>query len=133
MKAFFKLPAIIYRTFINRDQDIPYFRTIVIIVFILFLHACQLAILFDIPSTYIMPWSSKEAKPVRWLYGTLYFGILYTLISITFKKSVLEKIVVTPEQIKKCKILLPIYLIACIILLLGLLLKLGIEKGKIHL
>ena len=133
MKAFFKFPAIIYKTFINRGQDIPYFRTIVTILSILFLHAGQMVLLFDIPSNYMMPWSSKETKLMRWVYGTTYFVISYTLISMIFKKSILEKIIVTPEQIKRCKIVLPIYLIASLALLLGLLLKLVIEKGKIHL
>jgi hypothetical protein len=131
MKTFFKLPAIIYRTYIDRGQDIPYFRTIVTIVSILFLHAVHVGLLFDIPSTYIMPWSSDETKSVRWVYGTIYFGILYTIISMVFKKNTLEKVIVTPSQIKRCKTVLPIYLIASIALLLGLLIKLAIEKGKI--
>lgn len=130
MKTFFKSPAIIYRTFIDRGQDIPYFRTIVTLVSILFLHAAHLALLFDIPSIYIMPWSSEEPKLVRWVYGTIYFGILYTVISVTFKKNTLEKVIVTPQHIKRCKIVLPIYLIASLVLLMGLLLKLVIEKGK---
>ena len=130
MKAFFKSPAIIYRTYIDRGQDIPYFRTIVTLVSILFLHAAHVALLFDIPLSYIMPWSSEEPKLVRWVYGTIYFGILYTVISMTFRKNALEKVIVTAQQIKRCKIVLPIYLIASTIFLMGLLLKLVIEKGK---
>jgi len=133
MKILIKLPAIIYRTYIDRGQDIPYFRTIVTLVSILFLHAVHVALLFDFPSTYIMPWSSKETKSVQWFYGTIYFGILYAVIAMIYQKGKLEKVTVTQRQIKRCKLILPIYLTVCILLLVALLIKLGVEKGKINL
>jgi hypothetical protein len=131
MKALFKLPAIIYWTYIDRGQDIPYFRTVITLVSILFLHAVHVGLVFDIPSTYLMPWSSGETKLMRWFYGAIYFGILYSVIAMSFKKRALEKVIVTPQQIKRCKIVLPIYLIVSLLLLFSLLIKLGIEKGKI--
>lgn len=131
MKMINKLPAVIYHTFIDRRQDIPYFRTIVTIIAIVFMHAMHIILLFDISTTYIVPWRSHQSKTIQWIYGIMYFLAIYILLSLLFKEKSLAKIIVTPQQMRRCRILLPIYLIACAILFLGLLIKLGIERGTI--
>jgi hypothetical protein len=132
MNLFIKIASIIYQTYDDRGVNIPYFRTIMTIVLLLFLHAVQIGLLFDLPSDYIMPWSSKSNKPLQWLYGSVYFGVLLTLILVIFRKDKLQRVDVNERQIKKCKLILPIYFTLCIFLLFFLLIKSGIEKGKIN-
>ncbi len=133
MKVFYKIPAIIYRTYDDRGAHSPYFDAILTMIIILFFHAVHIGLLFNIPSDYIMPWSSKASRPMQWFYGTLYFGVIITVISIIFRKSKLEKVVVSQTQIDRGRSILPIYLASCLILLLVLLIKSGVEKGKINL
>jgi hypothetical protein len=132
MRFFTKIAAIIYRSYDDRGVDIPHFRMIITIVFILFIHAVHIGLIFDLPSDYIMPWSSDTSRPLQWLFGFIYFGILITIILLLFKKSKLDKVEVSQKQIDRGRNILPIYLVLCIVLLVALLIKSGIERGKIN-
>lgn len=132
MNLLIKIAAIIYRTYEDRGISIPYFRAITTIVLIMFFHVVHLGLLFNIASDNVMPWSSKTSKPIQWLYGLVYFGALIIAILLIFKKSRLEKMNVSDKQIKRGRKILPIYFAACILVLMVLLIKLGIEKGKIN-
>jgi len=123
MSFLVKIAAIIYRSYDDRGMDIPHFRTIVTIVFCLFLNIVHVALLFNLNSTYIMPWSSTASKSVQWFSGFIYFGILIGIVALIFKKSSLDKVEVTQKQINRCRTILPLYLAFCIVLLTVLLIK----------
>jgi hypothetical protein len=85
MNLIFKVFAIIYRTFDDRGLDLPYFRALVIVVFLFFIHIVSIGLLFNIPSGYIMPWNSQMSKWIQWLFAVIYFG---TLMTFTFLFSI---------------------------------------------
>jgi hypothetical protein len=132
MNFLYKLFAIIYRTFDDRGVDIPHFRAIVTIIFLFFLHVVFIGLLFDIPSKYIMPWSSDESKGMQWLKASLYFGLPIIFISLVFNHKRLDKVPVTDNQIYRGRKILPVYLAVSIILLMVLLIRYGVRKGTIH-
>ena len=132
MKLFTRMVAIIYRVYDDKGAHSPYFDAILTIVVILFLHTVHVGLLFNLPSDYLMPWSSKTSRPMQWFYGFIYFGIFITVIALVFRKSKLNNVVVTQKQINRGRKILPIYLAVCIVLLAFLLIKLGVEKGKIN-
>lgn len=75
MNFLYKLIAIIYRSFHDRGVNIPHFRAIVTLVLLFFLPIVCVCLLFDIPSNYILPWSSQESKGMQWIKACLYFGV----------------------------------------------------------
>ena len=133
MNFFYKTVAIIYLGYDERGIDIPHFRALITIVLILFLHAVHIGLLFKLPSDYIMPWSLKISRPMQWFCGILYFGTFIRIIVLVFKKSKLDKVTLSQKQIDTGRTILPIYLVLSIALLAFLLIKSGIEKGKINL
>jgi hypothetical protein len=132
LNILYKIPAIIYKSFDTRGVDIPHFRAIMTIVLIIFFHAVHIGLIFNISSDFVMPWSSKENKQNQWLYASIYFGSLIGFISIVFRKSKLDQINVTQSQLDRANKILPFYLAVCLILAIILLIKLGLEKGKIN-
>lgn len=78
-----------------------------------------------------MPWSPDVPASLEWLSGFIYFGTLVTVMLLLFRKSRLDKIEVSQKQIDRCRTILPVYLALCIALLFVLLVRSGIEKGKI--
>jgi hypothetical protein len=126
-----KLVAIVYKSYDDRGIDIPHFRALITVILVIFLHAVQIGILLKLPSNYIMPWSSEVGKSIQWLYGALYFGIFIVVFAIVFRKSRLDKIEISQKQIDAGRRWIPIYLCFCIVFLVILLVKLGLEKGKI--
>ena len=131
MTFLYRIVAIIYQNYDERGVGIPHFRTIITVVFILFIHAVHIGLLFELPSNFIMPWDSSLNKPIQWFWGILYFGALISIISIVFSKSKLDKIVLSQKQMERGRTILPIYLALSIGLTAFLLIKSGIEKGKI--
>ena len=133
MSFFSKIVAVIYRMYDDRGISIPHFRAIITIVIILFLHAVHIGLLFNIPSKWLMPWDANSSKSTQWSFGFLYFGILIAIILSVFSKDKLDKVEVTQKQMDRARTIVPIYLTLCIVLLAILLIKSGIEKGKINL
>lgn len=132
MNFLYKIPAIIYRTHDERGAHSPYFDMLLTIVFIVFIHAVHIGLIFNLPSHYIMPWDSTSTRGMQWLWGSLYFGGFITLFAIIFRKSKLNKVQVSQKQIDRTRIILPWYLAFCILLLFILLVKSGVEQGKIN-
>ncbi|SHF95324.1 hypothetical protein SAMN02745131_03944 [Flavisolibacter ginsengisoli DSM 18119] len=132
MNFIYKLFAIIYRTYDDRGLDIPHFRAITTIVFLFFLNIVSVILIFDIPSKFIIPWSSDESKGIQWFKASLYFGLPILLISTVFNPKKLDKVPVTDSQIYRGRKILPVCLTLSIILLMALLIRLGIRKGTIH-
>ena len=133
MKFLYKIVAIIYRTYDDRGIDIPHFRALITILIIIFLHVVQIGLLFKLPSDYIIPWSSTVSRPMQWIYGILYFGVIIIIFALVFKKSKLDKVILSQRQKDNGKVILPIYLGLSIGLFAFLLIKSGIEKGTIDL
>ena len=133
MNFLYKIPAIIYKSYDYKGVDIPHFRALMTIVMILFFHAVHIGLIFNISSDLIMPWSSKDNKQNQWLYASIYFGAIIGIIAIVFRKSKLDEINVTQSQINRGRRIVPIYLFLSLALMIGLLIKFGIEKGKINL
>jgi hypothetical protein len=132
MNFFVKIAAVVFRTFDNKGAHSPYFDTILTIYLISFFHTVHIGLLFNISSNYIMPWSTDSSKSMQWLFGSIYVAIFSIVISMIFKKSKLEKVNVSNSQIDRCRTILPIYYAICIILLAVLLIKKGVEQGKIN-
>jgi hypothetical protein len=131
MDKIYKIVATIYKTFLVRKLDIPYFRAICIIVFALFLHAVQIGLLFDIPSKYIMPFNSKD-KTIQWFQAAFYFVTLIVIFILLFPKRKLDEQEISETSILKAKKILPWYFVATVLLVIILLLRLGVQKGTIH-
>jgi hypothetical protein len=132
MNLIFKVFAIIYRTFDDRGLDLPYFRALVIVVFLFFIHIVSIGLLFNIPSGYIMPWNSQMSKWIQWLFAVIYFGTLMTFTFLVFNKKKVDKIPITEDEIETGRRILPIYITLSMIFLVILLVRHGVKKGLIH-
>ena len=104
-----KMAAIIYRTYIDRGIDIPYFRTIMTIQVLILFHLFQLLFIFHYPVKWIFPWNTTD-KNLRWFFAISYLSIWDIILMALFSKKKLENINVSNEEIIKGKKILPIYL-----------------------
>jgi len=132
MNLIFKVFAIIYRTFDDRGLDSPYFRALIMVVFLFFIHLVSFGLLFNIPSGYIMPWNSQFSKGIQWLFAIIYFGTLMTFIFLVFNKKKVDKIAISDDEIQTGRRILPIYITLSMIFLFILLVRHGVKKGLIH-
>lgn len=118
MKQILKLGAIIYKSYVDRNQDIPYARTIFTISFLLFLHICQLGLLLDID---FLPWDASEKKSLQWLKATIFFVVVFLVIVTIFPKKKIEGIEIPVQTIKSATKILVIYFLVSLIILFVLL------------
>jgi hypothetical protein len=132
MNFVYKVFAIVYRTYEDKGNHSPYFDTILTVVFLLYLHVVHIGLLFNLPSDYIMPWSSQESKGLQWLKASVYFSIPILTIALAFKKRRIEKVPISNDQIYKGRKALPVYFAVSIILLFVLLVRHGVRKGTIN-
>lgn len=123
MKFLSYLVAIIYRSYDDRGVDIPYFRTCLTVVLSLFLHAVQIGLIFDLPSSYIMPWDSTSSRSNQWLWGFVYFGVLIFLFVVIFKKRKIENIEISDKVVDRGRNILPFYLFFNVLILVLLLVR----------
>lgn len=132
MKYIYKIVAIIYKVYINKNVGIPHSRTIATLFGIgLFLYA-DILLVFDLPSNYFMPWSYEEdTKSITWLKMCLIYTPIILLLAIVFNKNKLDKVPVRQKEIDKANKAIPIVFISLILLMVIFLIKLGIEKGTI--
>jgi hypothetical protein len=101
-----KLVATIYWMFKTGDNNIPYLRTMLIIILGL---ATQIALLFNIPSRYIFPWSPIDPRPVQWLNALIYLAAAMTILILIFKRGELESITISAKKIQGMKRSMRIY------------------------
>jgi hypothetical protein len=123
--------ATIYKTYVYKGLDIPYFRAISTIVFSLFLHVIQIGVLFEFPSKYIFPFNSSN-KTIQWFQYFFYFFALIGICTLIFPRKKLEQQVISDIAISKAKKFIPLYFLGTILLLIGLLIIHGIRKGTLH-
>lgn len=126
-----KIAATIYKTFVDQGIDLPYFRTIGLMGFSLFIHLTQLSLIFNLNPNYLIIRAPSPSKTIQWVLMAVYFGLIWLLLALIFPKNKLNEAPFTQEEIKTGKRNLWIYLAANIGLLMLLLLVLGIKKGTI--
>jgi hypothetical protein len=115
--------AVVYRSYDDRGVDIPYFRTCMTVVLSLFIHAVQVGLVFNLPSGYIMPWSSSTDRSSQWIFGSIYFGFFILLFMLIFKRKKIEGIELSQSVIDRGQRILPIYLFINVTLLILLLVR----------
>lgn len=123
--------ASLYFYFKKERIDIPHFRTIVSVVFILFLNLCSFALIFNIPIRYFILWNTSETKSQQWIGGMIYFISLIFIFSLLFKEVKLKIIDVSEVSIKKVSRFFLWYFIFSSLLLMLLILQKGISEGYI--
>jgi hypothetical protein len=128
----YKLIAIIYKTYDDKGIDDPHFRAIITILFLLFIHIVCVGLIFNLPSEYIMPWSSNEKLGIQYIKATIFFVLPLCLFLFIFRKKKLDQIQVTVNQINTARRVLPFYIFLSILLLFVLLIRHGIRKGTIN-
>jgi hypothetical protein len=115
--------AVIYKSYDDRGVDIPYFRTCITVIMSLFIHAVQVGLIFDLPSGYIMPWSSSGARSSQWLAGSLYFSFFILLFVLIFQRKKIEGIELDQRIIDRGRRILPVYLFLNVSILILLLIR----------
>lgn len=132
MKRILYIAATIYRLYEKQGTGIAHFRMIATVILLLMLHLTHIGLLFKIPSHWVFPWSSESKKAVQWLNGGVYFGFLFIIGHLVFSRKKIDPIAVSEKSINRAKIVLPVYLVLSILMMGVLLIKRGIEMGKIH-
>jgi hypothetical protein len=68
------------QTNLDRKLSSPYFRTVMTVIFLLFLHVVQLVLLFNLPGYFIIPgMNDPDSGIIKYAKGFLYFGILISI------------------------------------------------------
>lgn len=132
MSFVYRFFAIIYRTYDDRGIDIPHFRMLATVVFMLFLHVVHVGLLFNLSTDDLFLYQS-EGKRLHWLSFTIYFVAPVLVLAIVFNKKKLDEVSVTQKQINRGRTVLPIYMTLSIVLMVILLIRHGINKGTIDL
>ena len=125
--------ASLYFYFKKKGIDIPHFRTMVSVVFILFLNLCSLALIFNIPVRYFIIWNTSGTKSQQWIGGMIYFISLIFIFSLLFSEAKLKIINVTDTSIKKVSRFFLWYFIFSFLILMLLILRKGLIEGYIDL
>lgn len=124
--------ATIYRLYEKQHRGIPHFRMLGTLVLLVTLHLFHILLIFNVPSDWLFPWSSTSKKEIQWLNGAVYIGFLYVMAQLIFSPKKINDIEVSEKSIRRAKIVLPVYFFLSILILGALLIKKGIEMGKIH-
>jgi polyferredoxin len=84
-----------------------------------------------LPSYYLMPWSSEDAKIIQWAFATCFVLVPILLLTVVFNRKALDKIEVTDKQINRGRKILPIYILVSLIVLVTLLIWHGSQEGNV--
>ncbi len=115
-------------------MNIPYFRTAMTIIGLLFLHVVQLVLLFNLPSNFIMPGTlDTDSGVIKYLKGGAYFGILILIFYLIVDKKKVLSIEVSNEEIIKGKRILIAYFIIDLVIMTILFVIRGVRMGTIKL
>lgn len=98
----------LYQYFLIRKLPTPYFRTIMVLVGFCMLHAFLLFSIFPISGT-LSPFGSSKMQIKNWIPTGIFIALLYTIFSLVFKKSYLERHSFPDEQRKRYLHILTIY------------------------
>jgi len=126
-----QIVATIYKGYVDKRLDIPYFRAMLTVVFLLYLHFIQIVMLIDLPSKFILPFVS-ENKNIEWLEDFFYFLGLVGICCLFFPKSKLDQQQISESSIKRMRKIIALYFVLTFSILTLLLIAHGIKKGTIH-
>jgi hypothetical protein len=115
-----KIVATIYWMFKSNNHSIPYHRTLMLIVLSFMLHCFQILFLINILTGYLFFQKSNELRAIQWIWGSISLILIMVVLSTMYKKKDLDKIEVSEKTLKKAKLLIPFYLTASTLLLMGL-------------
>jgi hypothetical protein len=132
MKRIFYIAATIYRLYEKQGTGISHFRMIATVILLLMLHLTYIGLIFDLPSHWVFPWSSESTTAIQWLNGGVYFGFLFIIGHLIFSRKKIDAIAVSEKSINRAKIVLPVYFVLSILVMGVLLIKRGIDMGKIN-
>jgi hypothetical protein len=126
-----RIVATIYKGYVDKRLGIPYFRAMLTIVFLLYLHFIQIIFLFELPSKYILPFTS-ENKNIEWLEDFVYFLGLVGICCLFFPKDKLDQQQISETSIKRMRKIIAFYFALTFSILTILMIAHGIIKGTIH-
>ncbi len=109
----------------------PYFRTVLTVTGLIFMHLCQMVLLFNIQYRSLFPFKQENTRVEDWINTSIILTPLIIVFLIFFKKTKLESFQIAESTAKKWKGMLVVYFIISFLLLFGLLIRKGIEKGTI--
>lgn len=117
----------------RRGLDIPYFRTCMTIIGMLFLHVVVIGSLFGIPSKYIFPGlQSDDSGTIKFLKVAVGLIIAIALFFLLFKKKKVDSIEVSKSDSQRAKWVVIVYFSVLLILMTILLVLKGVRMGLIH-
>jgi hypothetical protein len=115
----------------GKTNDIPYVRTLTTFVGLIFLHICQIILIFNVPLKNVFPFELPNPIHQRWLNGSFVLTPLIILFLVLAKKKALDSYPADEKEIKRARKILPAYFILSLMLLLILIIKRGIQKNLI--
>jgi hypothetical protein len=128
----YRIVATIYRMYERRGMDIPYFRTRMTIIGMLFLHVVVIGLCFRLPTEYIFPgFKTNDSGTIKLLKATIGILLAIGLFSLSFKKQKVMSIEVKETDSKKAKSIVIIYFLVLLFLMTILLIAKGIRMGLI--
>lgn len=126
MKIIKFVAYLFYRYYLKGPRrEIPYFSTLSALTLLLYIHICQILVLFD--WTNILP-KAKKTEPIGWVAMALFMLPIFLLVRLVIKEGDLKKIEYSPKKIKRGNILLIGYCVLSVTLLILLIL---FKKGKL--
>jgi|GEM_PF-2801755 len=111
-----KIVALIYQQYSYRNIPDAYFRSLMTIIGFFILHYSLVFIYFPLPS-YLNPFGISKVSIINYVYGGIFVGILYLLLSVIYKKEKLNEYSFTEKELVVCKRTLIIYFFILLILL----------------
>jgi hypothetical protein len=128
----YRIVAIIYRMYERRGLDIPYFRTCMTFIGMLFLHWVILGLLLRLPAEKVFPgFSMNDSGGIKILKATIGFLLAIGLFFKLFKKQKVVKVEVSESDSNKAKWIVITYFMMLLVLMTLLLMVKGIRMGLI--
>ena len=128
----FRFAASFYQYFLYKKLDGPYFRTLVLLSFSVFMHIAEIGIAFHIPTDTLFFWGPIKYRFLQKIFAGVYFLVIGLLLSLVFSKSRLAAITFTEAQTKKWRLIIAWYVIINFILLFTLIFTSGVDSGLIR-
>ena len=114
--------------YLRRGLDVPYFRTCMTIIGMLFLHVVIIGLLFRFPG-----FDNNDSEAIKLLKATIGLTIAIALFFQLFKKKKIDTIEVSMSDSQRAKWILITYFVVLLIVITILLVLKGIRMGLIHL
>jgi|GEM_PF-3732067 len=113
-----KIIAVIYWMFKSDKDEMPYLRTLMIVMLGSVLHGFQIIFLVSIVTNQILFQKSEASRSIQWFWASVCLIVLIFILSLTYRKKELDKIVVTESKIQRARFYIPVYFTVSILLLM---------------